>query len=609
MDRPEGALDPERLAVRRPWLPDALCSAGLDAGTVGSLSYVCVDEVLGSLVSLAVVPWPAADGHGRLRFDDSQGRGHVVVHRRELHDRLYAGWLRRDPRVGDVLAATVEPAVQSRLASGEDVLCDPGLRLADVLVGPVHDLGPAARRVAKLAFHGASAPPVPFSSVVANEQQGLVPRSATPAEARAVSRRPWTGPVVLQRPPEVTTGPSSAKEWGVPHTLLRDDPPEAFVEEVRARPEALVYFLLNVGDGDTQLVLLPPDSRTGHRRALVVDVATQSKLPALLDALEREHLLPDMATTPGAFPVVVGTHPHDDHIGGMAELLDRYGRHGAVRDYWEPGYYHTSAACVETMALLEETGICRTQPTSGTTRWAGSVKITVLAPGVGLRQRYDSYGVDINDSSVVLRLEFPAARVAEELHERGPRNRTYLRLDSPWALLLGGDAQTTSWSQVAVDFPQLHRQYDTALYQELSAARGRDDLAAQVVKVAHHASKHGVNLELMERVSPQVSLVSSVCGEGKYNFPHALATEAIREAAQASASGRVQRWSDPDLGIHYTGAHVDGGADDGAPLGTIALVVPPRRGAPLRMWRFGDEPGAAVDLARGRRLTRLRRPR
>lgn len=30
-----------------------------------------------------------------------------------------------------------------------------------------------------------------------------------------------------------------------------------FLGEVRGRPEALVYFLCNVGDGDAQLILLP----------------------------------------------------------------------------------------------------------------------------------------------------------------------------------------------------------------------------------------------------------------------------------------------------------------------------------------------------------------
>ena len=83
-------------------------------------------------------------------------------------------------------------------------------------------------------------------------------------------------------------------------------------------PDDLVYFLLNVGDGDTQLILLP--EVRGLRQAIVVDVATRGKLPALIEDLEAVGLFPEGTR----FAVVVGTHPHDDHIGGMPEFIDRF---------------------------------------------------------------------------------------------------------------------------------------------------------------------------------------------------------------------------------------------------------------------------------------------
>ena len=376
-----------------------------------------------------------------------------------------------------------------------------------------------------------------------------------------------------------------------------------------------MYFLLNVGDGDTQLILLPADPTTDRRRAVVVDVATRGKLVGLVDSLVRSRLLPDPDdpadpdAARGLFPVVVATHPHDDHIGGLPEFLDRFGRRGMISDFWEPGYYHPSAAFVETMALLEECAVTRTQPTSGMTRWLGDAKITVLAPSVALRVRYDSYGVDVNDSSIALKVEFPAARIAQQLdRNRRAGERSYLRLDSPWSLVLGADAQTTSWAHVTADFPQLRRQYDTPLYRELAAARGRDHLAAQLFKVSHHASKHGINLELAERIHPGLALVSSVCGGGKYNFPHVLATEAIREALQKTTTKNTPRLPDHRLGIHYTGATV---GSDGTSrcAGSIAVVFSPRRGGRMRMWRFGDGPRQRVDVHTAERLSPVRPPR
>ena len=62
----------------------------------------------------------------------------------------------------------------------------------------------------------------------------------------------------------------------------------------------------------------------------------------------------------------------------MPEFLRLWGH--AVREYWEPGYWHTSRAYQSTMQLLEDADphIQHTQPTSGTTRFVGRVKIVVF---------------------------------------------------------------------------------------------------------------------------------------------------------------------------------------------------------------------------------------
>lgn len=590
-------LDARRLQQRRPWVPDALA----DLPDVDGLSYVAVDEIVGEVVALSVCAWPASDGHGRLRFDDTS-RGHALVSWHELRDTLYRGRLRRNPRVGDVFAAKVPDAILNRLQTGEDVVLDESLELREVMPGDVYDVSADARRVAKLAFYSAAAPPTSWTDAEQRRQQGKADHLR--ARARATTVRPRTRATVVLP----TLAPDEGdvpKPWRIPSELVLDREAGGFVQALQDEPDSLVYFLLNEGDGDSQVLLLPADARTPYRRVMIVDIATTRKVTPLLEALHDHELLPDL-DTPALFPVVVATHPHEDHIGGLPNFLSKFAGNGQIGDFWEPGYYHPSDAFVETMALLEELGIDRTQPTSGMTRWVGSAKVTVLAPGVGLRVRYDSYGVDVNDASIALKVEFPAVRVAEHLEEMADeRRREYLRLDSPWALILGADAQTMSWGQVEVDWPELHRQHDTALYGELAAARGRDYLAAQVLKVSHHASKHGINLELVERIKPKVALISSVGGGGRYNFPHALATEAIREALQPSTSGRSERRKDHDLGIHYTGATTKDGDGPEQPLGSIAIVVPPTRGSKLTMWRFRDPTGERIDLPQGVPMKRL----
>lgn len=355
----------------------------------------------------------------------------------------------------------------------------------------------------------------------------------------------------------------------------------------------LVYFLVNVGDGDTQLVILPAqeeqvgDTTQKVRRAIVVDVATERKLPRLLEALAGTSLLTDR---PDLLSVVVATHPHDDHIGGMPEFLELYG--DRIAEFWEPGYYHPTGAYIEMMHALEDSPhIVHTQPTSGMTRFMGIAKVTVLAPAMRLRSLYDSYGVEINNSSLALRIEIPASRV-----EQRAANRSYKRITQTQALVLGADAQTFSWSHVLVDFPQLHSDRSSAA-KTLKMAMGSDPLRAQVLKVSHHGSKHGVNLELIEAVKPSLCLISSVAGAGKYNFPHSVTQDAIREAIQPVASGKDERKPDHELGIHYTSA-VD---SDGSPLGTIAIVMS-ATGRKRHLWRFGDEPSGEVNLVNGQRF-------
>jgi hypothetical protein len=194
-----------------------------------------------------------------------------------------------------------------------------------------------------------------------------------------------------------------------------------------------------------------------------------------------------------------------------------------------------------------------------------------------------------------MRLEFPASRVVQQ-----PGSRDFIRTKTQ-RILLGADAQTVSWAHALADFPELHTERSAAA-KALRVALGTDPLKAQVFKVPHHMSKHGLNLELVEQILPNLSLVSSVAGGGKYNFPQTVSQDALREALQAASSGKVKRKADHELGIHYTSAQ----DDTGKPLGTIAVVMSANKKPTV--WRFGDQPRDAVDLTAGRRWTLFPKP-
>jgi beta-lactamase superfamily II metal-dependent hydrolase len=362
-----------------------------------------------------------------------------------------------------------------------------------------------------------------------------------------------------------------------------------FFEQLRASD--LVYFLCNVGDADAQLILLPEFGEASEqRRAIIIDAGRQDKLPQLLDSLIQESLLPseDDPQAVDSIPLVVATHPHSDHIGGIHQLLELYGPR--VTEFWDPGYYHTTPHYHDMMRSIEHwEHLVYAQPTSGLRRWIGNVAVTVLSPSIQLRNRFDTYGTEINDSSISLRVEYPASRVVERDNERRliVRGRTT-------AMVLGADAQTLSWSYVAVDFPQLHTSHSAAA-KAIKAATGVDLLRGKFLKVPHHASKHGVNIELIERINPTLTFVSCSGGSGSYGFPHTLAQDVIREAIQRTASSDAERKKDHELGIFYT-SDVRGPRKD--ILGSMAIVV--RSNGDWVLWRFGDSPSGPIDFTSNR---------
>ncbi|HEX7097817.1 MAG TPA: hypothetical protein VF377_01145 [Acidimicrobiia bacterium] len=352
-------------------------------------------------------------------------------------------------------------------------------------------------------------------------------------------------------------------------------------------PDSWAYILCNVGDGDSQLVLLPEEN--GRRKAIVVDAYTD-KVVRLIDAL----------TTSGALDgnmdlaLVVATHPHQDHISNMPNLFRRHG--DRIVEFWDPGYFHTISAYTSLMKELQERRgtITYAQPTAGLRRWIGGTLVTVLSPAVSLRNRFDTYGTEINDSSISLRIDHPVSRSTN----RDSLGRLEKDDVATSSLILGGDAQTLSWSHVMVDFPYLPASSSEAARAIAAATGSKDLLNTDVVKVSHHGSKRGVNLELMERFSAGVVLVSSrTRDDSKHGFPHLITQEVIREvkepiATQHAGSRTRDDWENK---IYYTHDRDSGGTK----LGSIGVVF---RGDSRKIWRFGDDRLQPIDLADARRL-------
>ena len=262
-------------------------------------------------------------------------------------------------------------------------------------------------------------------------------------------------------------------------------------------PTSLLVHVLNVGDGDAIVIEFPEVD--GDRRYGLVDCYSSKKT---LDYLAK------LGITELEF--VCATHPHYDHIRGMPALLDAY--KGRIMDFWDSGFRHTSLTYDKVIAkVVADRRIRYSRVTSGMETVCNGVKVTVLAPSIALRNRYDTWGVNINNASIVLKLEYKA---------KGVKN--------PSVIILGADAQFDSWSNVVEEFPAWEKTANPD--QRIQVDRGRNPLNCQVLKVSHHGSKHGTLLEFVEKLSPGHAIVSC-SSTSSYGFPHEIAKLALEETS------------------------------------------------------------------------------
>ena len=218
---------------------------------------------------------------------------------------------------------------------------------------------------------------------------------------------------------------------------------------------ALTVAFLDVGQGDCTL-LLAPDGKT-----MLVDAGPAGSLPVLSDALA--------AYGAETLDVVIATHPHEDHIGAMADVLNAY----PVGAFYTIDADAPSPAYAAMQQALTDSG-CPVTYCSGYTTipWSESCVVTVLNPS----DRYDM-PEDLNEASVVVRVQYGET-----------------------AVLLTGDAGETAESSMLDTYP-------------------RAMLRSDVLKLGHHGSRYSTGYWFFLAVDPDFAVAS--CGtDNEYGHPH-----------------------------------------------------------------------------------------
>jgi len=223
--------------------------------------------------------------------------------------------------------------------------------------------------------------------------------------------------------------------------------------------------VLDVGQGDSLLVTSPAGKRV------------------LIDAGTGKHDVAPMLERRGVekLDLIIATHPHADHIGGMDEVLDAF----EVGVYTDNGLPHTTSAYTQVMERVEEKAITyRTALAGQVYNLDDDIKVEILHPQERAMRNTRS---DLNSNSVVARITH-----------------------GDLCFLFTGDAEDPTERIL--------------LRKEITSC--------QVLKVAHHGSSHSSSFFWLQRIKPEIALISA--GEGnRYGHPD---HETIGRLTKAGAS-------------------------------------------------------------------------
>ncbi len=207
---------------------------------------------------------------------------------------------------------------------------------------------------------------------------------------------------------------------------------------------------IDVGQGDSEFIKLP-DGET-----ILIDAGEKKSAENVIS------LLNDMSVK--KIDYLVATHPHADHIGGMADVIDSFD----IGRIYMPRADYDSKTYLTMLEKTDDKGLKINTVTAGVEiPLSCEVKAEFLAP---CSSSYES----TNDYSAVLKLTYGKTK-----------------------FLFCGDAEKLSENEM------LSKKYD---------------LSADVLKVAHHGSKTSSSEAFLDKVNPKYAIIS--CGiNNKYSHP------------------------------------------------------------------------------------------
>ena len=216
----------------------------------------------------------------------------------------------------------------------------------------------------------------------------------------------------------------------------------------------LYMYTIDVGQGDC-ILLVSPNGKT-----MLVDVGESSSYTAVSDFLHDRGI--------EGLDIVVGSHPHSDHVGAMGKLLNEFGADLLLLPEVDNRTNNALISIADGLNIDWEYVWNNSE-----IDWDRDCTVTVLAPVCGA-----SYSEsDMNEWSIILRVEYGEN-----------------------AIILTGDAEVHS-EQLAM-FAN-----DSELFE------------ADVLKIGHHGSSSSTGDSFLEAVNPEYAILS-LGKDNRYGHPH-----------------------------------------------------------------------------------------
>ncbi len=251
------------------------------------------------------------------------------------------------------------------------------------------------------------------------------------------------------------------EENGEVAEIEEPEDPEEDVEiaEERAPPTGkLEVHFIDVGQGDSIFIKTPEKN-------------------ILIDGGGRGNTVVNYLRNQGveSLDLVIGTHPHADHIGGLINVMQAI----PVKEIIDPGVAHTTVTFEDYLDVIDEKDIIFTEGRAGMKRDLGSgAEMKIIHPT-------SPSSSHLNDASIVCRVTFGEV-----------------------SFMFTGDAEQGAESQI------LNRGYE---------------LKSDILKVGHHGSRTSTTPPFLSAVSPSTAII--MCGAGNtYGHPHEETLNTLSDA-------------------------------------------------------------------------------